>query len=56
MHRDQFLQAQYYVVRTYSFWGHGNDPAGALPLDPAGGLPSPRPLLSHYTPLTLHSR
>jgi len=29
---------------TYSFWGLcPKTPTGALPLDPAGGLPSPRP-------------
>ena len=38
---------------TYSFWKlRLQTPTGALPLYPAGGLPSPGPLVCHYTPVT----
>jgi len=44
MHRNQFYRHNV----TYSFWGLcPQTPTGALPLDPAGGLPSPDLLISH---------
>ena len=43
MHRNQFFIGTM-LHCTYSFWGlRLQTPTGALPLDPAGGLPSPRP-------------
>jgi len=40
----------YYIVPITSGGFAPQTPTAALPLDSAGGLPSPTPLLSRYTP------